>query len=89
MQSAHAAIEYHLAHPDVPHEILVFLVTDDEPGLEFLLDCAYRAGVETTSFHEPDLGGSLTAVAISDSRAARRLTDGFSLVLAGQREEVN
>ena len=89
MQSAHAAIEYHLAHPEIPHETLVFLVTDDELGLAYLLDCAYRAGVETTSFHEPGLDGSLTAVAIGDSRAARRLTDGFALALAGHGEGVN
>jgi hypothetical protein len=84
VQSAHAAIEYTLTHPQVPHEVLVLLAAEDELGLYFLLDCAHRVGVETTPFHEPDLGGSLTAVAIGDSRAARRLTDGFPLPLQGK-----
>lgn len=84
MQSAHAAIGYSLAHPAVPHEVLVLLSAEDELGLYYLLDCAYRAGVETTPFHEPDLGGSLTAIAIGDSRAARRLTDGFPLLFQGR-----
>lgn len=84
MQSAHAAVEFYLAHPEIPHETVILLATGDETGLFFLLDCASHVGVETISFHEPDLDGSLTAVAIGDSRAARRLTDGFPLALAGQ-----
>lgn len=78
----HAAIEFALAHPHVPHEVLILLSAEDELELAFLVDCAYRVGVETTTFHEPDLDGSLTAVAISDSLAARRLTAGFPLALA-------
>lgn len=81
MQSAHAAIEFTLAHPQVPHEVLILLSAEDELELAFLLDCAYRAGVETTTFHEPDLDGSLTAVAIGDSQETRRLTAGFPLAL--------
>jgi hypothetical protein len=84
VQSAHAAIEFTLAHPEVPHEVLILLSAEDETGLDFLLDCASRTGVEAIPFYEPDLLGSLTAVAIGDSRAARRLTAGFPLALSGQ-----
>jgi len=84
VQSAHAAIEFTLTHPHVPHDIVVLLSAEDELGLCFLLDCAYRAGVETTSFHEPGLDGALTAVAIGGSPAARRLADGFPLALGGK-----
>jgi hypothetical protein len=83
VQAAHAAITYALTYPVARDHTLVLLAADDELDLAFLCDCAYREGVPFTAFHEPDLGGSLTAVAMGDGKAARRLTAGYLLALGG------
>lgn len=77
VQSAHAALSFAVAYPDVTREwyhhgqILVLLAVPDERwlGLEELRLEDYR----TVSFHEPDLNGQLTAICAEPS-AGRRLS---------------
>lgn len=55
---------------------LVVLGVRDEVRLEGLADDLGREGLSVTRFHEPDLGGALTALALvvrGESRALRRL----------------
>lgn len=64
MQSAHAAIEFTLRHPDLVPETLVLCAAPDEMALWWLLGNAHQDGCIAVAFHEPDLGGQLTAVAL-------------------------
>lgn len=59
-QSVHAAIAFALDRPDLAraHETVVCLVASDEFALASLAD-----EVDCVRFHEPDLGGALTAIA--------------------------
>lgn len=43
---------------------LAILAASDELALGWLYDDAILAGLHAVSFHEPDLGGALTAVAL-------------------------
>ena len=58
---------------------LVLLSAPDELSLTWLADDAGREGLRVVAFHEHDLGGSLTAVALEP--AARRLVSHLPLLL--------
>ena len=58
---------------------LVLLAVRDELALSWLYADAVRAGLRTIAFHEPDLGGALTAIALEP--AARRLVTHLPLAL--------
>jgi hypothetical protein len=60
------------------------LVAADELALGWLAADALTAGVRVVRFHEPDLGGSLTAIALDP--AAHRLVRHLPLALSGRRE---
>jgi hypothetical protein len=94
-QAAHAAVEFCLSYPRLTADwhassgVLVLVAALDELELgRIRLDVA-SAGLRAVPFHEPDLDGALTAVAVEP--AGRRflvnlptmLTDAFS-----HREEV-
>lgn len=81
VQAAHAAIRFAQTRPCSRDLTLVFLGCEDELGLAFLIDCLLRGGVDHVPFHEPDLGESLTAVAIPHSDMAGWMTDGYPLAL--------
>ena len=79
----HAAIQFALAFPDVAASapILVVLAARDELCLGWLRDDAVMAGLRVAAFHEPDLVGALTAIALEP--AASRLVARLPLALAG------
>jgi hypothetical protein len=61
---------------------VVVLATSDELSLSWLHADAVTAGLRVATFHEPDLGGALTAIALES--AGRRLVAGLPLALAGR-----
>lgn len=81
MQAAHAALDFAVTHPVVTgrwhteSNTLVLLAAACEDDLEWLADDATARGHPVVAFREPDLGGALTAVALSPeaSRLVRRL----------------
>jgi hypothetical protein len=62
----------------------VVLAAPDELSLGWLCDDAAAAGLRVVRFHEPDLGGGLTAAAFEP--AARRLVSHLPLALSRRRE---
>ena len=74
VQAAHAALCYAAEHPAGAHALpLVILTAPDELALCWLMGECEREGIAVSAFFEPDLGYSLTAVAlISDGRSVRR-----------------
>jgi peptidyl-tRNA hydrolase len=84
-QLAHVAVEFSIAHPELVREwhglsnTLVLLSVPDELRLSRLHADALTAGRRVIAFHEPDLAGSMTAVALEP--AARRLVARLRLAL--------
>jgi hypothetical protein len=64
----------------VTSNTLVVLAVPDELALVWLRDDARAAGLRVVSFHEPDLGGCLTAVALEP--AGHKLVARLPLALA-------
>jgi hypothetical protein len=89
----HAAIEFALTVPDVAAATpaVVVLAARDELSLFWLREDAVARGLRVAAFHEPDLDGALTALALEPD--AGRLVASLPLALAGSvtssgREEV-
>jgi peptidyl-tRNA hydrolase len=84
-QAAHAALDFAVTYPDLVDDwhassnTLVILAAHDELELAWLCQDAETAGLRTVRFHEPDLGGALTAAAFEP--AAARLLRTLPLVL--------
>lgn len=78
-QAVHAAIEFAHAHPTLTGQwhsasnTLALLAARDELALAWLCQDATAAGLRHARFHEPDLGGALTAAAFEPA-AGRLLT---------------
>jgi hypothetical protein len=95
-QAAHAAVEFCLRFPRLAADwhassgALVLLAADDELELSRLNGDVAAAGLRAVPFHEPDLDGALTAIAVAP--AGRGFLRRLPLVLSGasfsQREEV-
>lgn len=85
VQAAHAALDFALTHPEISRDwhvssnTLAVLAAADEIALHELLERA--AGIPAVAFHEPDLGGALTAVALGP--AGRKLCRKYPLALQG------
>ena len=85
-QLCHALRQLAAEHPDLDacwfaqSNTLVLLEVADEPALEALAVRARAAAVPISAFHEPDLDGALTAVALGPS--ARRLVRRLPLAYA-------
>jgi hypothetical protein len=62
-QIGHVLIHWVLKNGQPPDN-LVLLEVENEPDLEDLRDLLYKNGIFFESFHEPDLGDELTALAI-------------------------
>jgi hypothetical protein len=58
----------------------VVLAVPDELSLGWLCDDATAAGLRVVAFHEPDLGGSLTAAALEP--VGHRLVSRFPLAFS-------
>lgn len=69
-QVAHAAVQFAITHPETTEAwqrssgTLAVLAARDELALGWLSADAAIAGLRAVSFHEPDLDGALTAVAL-------------------------
>jgi hypothetical protein len=87
-QLAHAALDFAVTYPllvgdwHAASNTLVALAVPDELSLGWLCDDAAAAGLRVTRFHEPDLGGALTAAAIEP--AGRRLVSSLPLAFSHQ-----
>lgn len=87
-QACHALRQFTHEHPDLDRcwfEIsnrLVILSVPDQPSLRRLRWRAQQQRVCEAAFHEPDLGGALTAIALEPGRLARRLCRGLPLGLS-------
>lgn len=70
MQAVHAAVEHALARPDLARSAptVAVLGVRDELRLGALLDDLRGRGLAPVGFHEPDLGGELTALAVVSGR---------------------
>ena len=68
----------------VASNTLVLLATADELSLAWLCNDAEAAGLRVARFHEPDLGGALTAACFDP--AAASLLGSLPLALSGRRE---
>jgi len=79
VQSVHAALDYAAACPEYRHESVIVLAAPDEFALAWLLEHARREGLAAVPFHEADLDGALTAVALEP--AAGRLCSSLPLAL--------
>jgi hypothetical protein len=89
-QAAHAAFDFAVAFSALVRDwhrtsnTLVVLAAADELSLGWLCDDAVAAGLRVVRFHEPDLGGALTAAALEP--AAHRLVSRLPLALNGRGE---
>jgi len=87
VQAAHALTEFLVEHPEVAREwhdasnTLAFLSVPDEDALERLRERAFDHDIRASIFREPDLGDSLTAVALEPSGS--KLVRSLPLALAG------
>lgn len=87
VQAAHALAEFCITYPVLASEwhsasnYLALLSVKDEMALTRLLSEVNCRGLKVVPFHEPDLGNSLTAIAIEPGREARRLCSGLPLAL--------
>jgi peptidyl-tRNA hydrolase len=72
-QVAHAALRFALSRPEIARawqresETIAVLAAPDELALGRLRADAAGAGLHVVAFHEPDLGGALTALALEPS----------------------
>ena len=86
VQAAHALTEFVVEHAGAAQKwhresnTLALLAAPDEKALERMLDRAFDLGILSASFREPDLGNSLTAIAIepNGARICRNLPLAFS-----------
>ena len=77
----HAALDFTFEHPTIAsawHEAsntIVLLAVRDELALTWLAEDAAAAGYAHTTFHEPDLDGAFTALAVEPAghRLVRKL----------------
>jgi hypothetical protein len=89
VQACHACLEAAraLLPSEQEHPHLVVCGVPDEVRLGTCLDRLRRAGVRFRAFHEPDLGGALTAAATEPVRGAQRLLFRDSQLLRGGGED--
>jgi len=87
VQAAHAALDWALAWPDLHaawargSNTLALLAVRDEAALYEIGRRARQAGIASTAFREPDLGGALTAIALAPGPEAERLCRKLELAL--------
>lgn len=89
-QLVHAAMEFMAEYPEEAaawrkdSNCVALLAVSDEGALESLAGRA-RTRALTSEFREPDLGGSLTAIAVSPSSGGRRICGGLPLAFRENR----
>lgn len=87
VQAAHALREMVEKHPAAERawyrasNHIALLAARDGPDLVRILRAARDRGCTLATFHEPDLGGELTALALAPSPAARAICRSLPLAL--------
>lgn len=89
-QAVHAVVAFGAEHPEACEawrtgSNTVVILEAPVVQVAALRDKACARGLDVASFHEPDLGDALTAIAIGPSPEARRLTRGLRLAGAAPR----
>lgn len=93
VQSVHAALQYARDHRDWTawsdsSNCLALLAVADEKELQDLLNRAADRGLKSSYFREPDLGHSMTAVALEPGMAASRLCRKLRKALSEMHDSV-
>ena len=84
-QAVHAAFQFASQHPSITgtwlrdSQYVVIISVPDEVGLIGLASRALAAGIQVSTWAEPDMGGQKTAVALEPGLIARRLCANYSL----------
>lgn len=87
VQSVHAQGQFCIEHSDTYKRwytfsnYLALLSVADEKALLKLTDDALSAGARVSAFHEPDIGGNITAIAIEPGEIAKELCKHIPLAL--------
>jgi peptidyl-tRNA hydrolase len=85
-QAVHAAFSFATRHPSITgpwqreSQYLVIVTVPDEVALISLASNALARNLEVSTWHEPDLAGEATAVALEPGIAARRLCANLPLL---------
>lgn len=85
-QAVHAAFSFATRHPSITgpwqreSQYLVIVTVPDEVALIALASSALARNLEVSTWHEPDLDGAATAVALEPGIAARRLCANLPLL---------
>lgn len=88
-QALHAMRQFVSDHPDADRgwfersNTLALLSVSDETALKRLADRADDLDLKLSVFREPDLGNSLTAIALEPSSRSQRLCRNLPLALGG------
>lgn len=84
-QSVHAGLAFAAEHAPAARWAAAHLVVKavpDEATLGLLLRDARGEGIRTSCFHEPDMGGALTAIVLEPGSIARRILARYPLALS-------
>lgn len=85
-QAVHAAFSFATRHPSITgpwqrdSQYLVIVTVPDEVALIGLASNAIARNLEVATWHEPDMAGEATAVALEPGLAARRLCSNLPLL---------
>jgi peptidyl-tRNA hydrolase len=88
-QAAHAAIDFCFEHFDtakrwnINSNYLIMLSAKDEEHLYRLIEKAEREEIKYTLFREPDLGDTITAIAMEPGEKTRKACSSLPLMLKG------
>ncbi|MEO6157936.1 MAG: peptidyl-tRNA hydrolase, partial [Ilumatobacteraceae bacterium] len=84
-QAVHAAFQFQQQHPEITRswlrdsQFLVIVSVPDDIALIGLASRALEAGIDVSTWHEPDMADSATAVALQPGAIARRLCSNLPL----------
>ena len=87
LQSAHAIVDFQYQHTELAldwfknSKYLIFLSVQDEQKLAMLASKFEDEGIVFSSFHEPDINNSLTAISTISTERTKRLLSGLPLML--------
>lgn len=87
VQSCHAIRQFTAEHKEVDlkwftfSNYLALLAANNLKELEDLVEKAIDQGIRVSAFHEPDLGGKITAIALEPGERTRKLCEHLPLAL--------
>ena len=86
-QATHAAIEFCFEHHDIAKKwnirsnYLVMLSAKNEEHLEEIIEKANERGIKFSIFREPDLGNTITSIAMEPGDKSRKACSSLPLML--------